>query len=576
VFASVVGPGPTQGSERLYQSYFHKSSTFEIVSIDPDTGTHEVFVSPVKSEEGARALAVGPEGNIYLGTLPQAHILRLNPRTGEFKDMGRPSKTEQYIWQLTLGSDQKLYGCTYPSAKLIRFDPATGVGADLGRMDAKEQYARSIAASDNGFIYIGIGSEKSHLVAYEIASGRHMDILPKQYRDKGFGKVYRGEDGRVYGQKGKQYFRLQGWKAIPIPATDASKEFSNRLKDGRLVHTEEGVVRMSPSARTSETTHSFHYTGKDLAIFRLGLGPDGMIYGSTALPMHFFRVGPADGHLKDLGMLGGGEFYAFLSYSNYLLGAAYSGKTPLMIYNPHAPFAPGEEANANPRLVHYKKQARDWRPHAMITGPDNKIYLGAVAGYGLLGGPLTVWDVQNNHVESFPHVVKDQSVISLTAVNDLIVGGTTVRGGGGSRPTQREAKLFVWNPKNKQKLFETVPVPEARSITNLIAAPNGLVYGFAKNMLFVFDPMERKVVHTTKLPFQGAIYNSVGFGQDRQIWGLAHEGIFTINPQNNTIKLVDKAPEKITAGFALQGNNLYYASGSKVYSYTLPTKEGSH
>jgi hypothetical protein len=181
-----------------------------------------------------------------------------------------------------------------------------------------------------------------------------------------------------------------------------------------------------------------------------------------------------------------------------------------------------------------------------------------------------VWDVKNSHVESFPHVVKDQSVISLTTANDLIVGGTTVRGGGGTRPTQSEAKLFIWDPDKKRKLFETVPIPKAQGISNLITAPNGLVYGIGKGMLFVFDPAERKVVHTAKLPFQEIIYNSVGIGQDKQIWGLASEGIFTINPKNNAIKLVAKAPEKITAGFALQGNNLYYASGSKIYSYALP------
>ena len=281
VVASVVGPGPTQGSERLYQSYFHSGNTFEIVSIDPDTGVYEVFVSPVASEEGARALAVGPDGNIYIGTLPRAHIMHLNPRTGEFKDMGRPSKTEYYIWQLTLGADQKLYGATYPSAKLIRFDPTTGKGEDLGKMDPKEQYARSIAASDDGFIYTGIGSQKTHMVAYEIATGHHRDILPKKYQVRGFARVYRGEDGQVYGQIGKQHFRLEGWKATPIPASDARKELSNRLKDKRSVQTEKDAIRISTSSENDETIRPFRYTGKEIAVFRLGLGPDGIIYGST-------------------------------------------------------------------------------------------------------------------------------------------------------------------------------------------------------------------------------------------------------------------------------------------------------
>ena len=72
--------------------------------------------------------------------------------------MGRPSTTESYIWQLALAADKRLYGYTYPGAKLVRFDPATGASEDLGRMDDQQQYARSVAADDHGFVYVGIGS----------------------------------------------------------------------------------------------------------------------------------------------------------------------------------------------------------------------------------------------------------------------------------------------------------------------------------------------------------------------------------------------------------------------------------
>src|SRR5579872_296929 len=111
VLNSIVGPGPTPGSERLYLSYIYADNTVDLVSIDPADGAHHVFESPARSEWGAWALAVGPDGNIYVGTLPGAHLFRLNPRSGEYVDLGRPAPTEQYIWQLTVGSDHRLYGC---------------------------------------------------------------------------------------------------------------------------------------------------------------------------------------------------------------------------------------------------------------------------------------------------------------------------------------------------------------------------------------------------------------------------------------------------------------------------------
>jgi outer membrane protein assembly factor BamB len=126
ILNAVVGPGPAPGSERLYRSYTYVDGEFDLVAIDPETGEHTVFPSPIPGEEGAWALAVGPDGNLYVGTDDFAHLCRLDPRTGELVDLGRPSPSEDYIWQLALASDGRLYGGTYPSAKLIRYDPATG------------------------------------------------------------------------------------------------------------------------------------------------------------------------------------------------------------------------------------------------------------------------------------------------------------------------------------------------------------------------------------------------------------------------------------------------------------------
>src|SRR6185437_5768753 len=110
------------GSERLYQSYIYTGNSLDIVAINPISGEAQVFASPVPGESGAWGLALGPDGNVYVGTLPHAHLFRLDPRRGVLEDIGRPSEGEQYIWQVTVGPDARLYGCTYPTARLVRFD----------------------------------------------------------------------------------------------------------------------------------------------------------------------------------------------------------------------------------------------------------------------------------------------------------------------------------------------------------------------------------------------------------------------------------------------------------------------
>jgi streptogramin lyase len=571
VLAELIGPGPDPGSQRLYQSYIYTGASLEIVAVDPATGAAQVFPSPVPSEYGAWGMALGADGNVYVGTLPHAHLFRLDPRRGVLEDVGQPSPQEHYIWQLTAAPDGRLYGCTYPTARLVRFDPATGRSEDLGRMDDAEQYARSVAASDEGFVYIGIGTSHAGVVGYDLAGGTHRELLPAVSRSAGTGAVQRGADGRVYAQVAQQWYRLARWEAQPV--TDAevvAPTPRNRLPDGRLVDTSGGVLRLHGPDGTIATTGPLRYAGGLIRVFRLAHGPDDLVYGSAILPAHFFAIDRHNGKQHYFGQVGGGELYSMLPSGADLLLAAYSGLAPLMRFDPHRPFAPGAGTEGNPALVTYPGQEGSWRPMAMIAGPDGTVCLGAVSGYGKLGGPLTVWDPATNHVDSFPHLVRDQSVVTLARAGDYIAGGTSVGGGGGSQPTQTEARLFLWDPRTRQKVFETAPVPGARDLTDLIQAPNGLVFGIAGGeTLFAFDVGARSVVLTAPLPFRGVPYNSVGVGPDGGLWGLAHRGIFRIDPATFVVRLVAETPEPVTAGFALADGHLYFACGATIYRYAL-------
>ena len=576
----LIGPGPEAGSERLYASHIYGGSTLDIVAVDPLTGKADVFSSPLPSETGAWAMALGPDGQVYVGTLPQARVLRLDwaqrksarggSANGGLVDMGRPSATEQYIWQLALGSDKKLYGCTFPGAKLVRFDPATGKGEDLGRMDDRELYARSVAADDKGFVYAGIGMAARHLVAYEIATGQHRDILPAEFGGVGSCSVWRGDDGKVYGAGG-QNLLLDGWKATPIAAGRQRPEPPLKLADGRIV-TYDGHTIWVRDPKTNQTAqHPVEYKGKSQSLFRIGLGPDGRLYGSTAMPIHFLWADPDSDRWEEIGQPGSGEFYSFLACKDVLIGAAYGGDAPIMIYRPGRPYAPGKTPADNPWLIHYAGENAGWRPMALIQGPGDKAYIGAVSGYGKLGGPLCVLGPATGKVDAYPDLVKDQSVVALAALPDgRIVGGTTVGGGGGSHPTQKEAALFLWDAQRREKVFETVPVPGQGSIAALAVGRDGMVYGFAGPTLFVFDPRSQKVLETAPHGLDTVVYNAVGPGPGGELYGLARGGIFTIDVEKRRPRVLAKYPGGIEGGFAIRGRQIFFTSGPQIVSYTLP------
>jgi outer membrane protein assembly factor BamB len=590
--AMIVGPGPTVGSERYYVSYSYDRGTAEIVSIDPATGQYKVFTPPDKRITVVWSLSVGPDGKIYAATRDEARLLCIDPKAGTIVDLGRTSETESNLWQLVWGSDHKLYGCTYPSAKLVRYDPATKKMEDLGRMDPVEQYARFIAAGRDGFIYLGIGFAKNRLVAYEISSGQHRDILPEEFHDPPYGVgVQQDAKGNVFGQVVKkgvtgpvQTFRLEGWNAIPIPKNQAAGLAPyNLLKDGRTItRVSDGTIDIQEPVTKAVAKAPYLYKGSELAIFRLGLGPDGMVYGSTAMPARLYRVNTATGQLTDVSgvePLGTGEVYSFLASKSVLLIAAYASSAPLMAYITDKPYNPGAKESPNPYSITLPDSRKDWRPMAMSAGRDGNVYIGSMPGYGQLGGKLTVFDPAAHTIKGMNEVIKDQSVTSLASWDKYIVGGTAVGGGGGSVASTKEAKLFLWDTTQQSKVYETVPVPDAENITDLITAPNGLIFGIAgplarEDQLFVFDPVKREIVYRAKLPspvvINSGVYNSIAVGPDGRLFGLFPTGVFSIDPKSYRVQVEALyVGSRITAGFALTGRDIYFAAGSRVVRYTM-------
>src|SRR6185312_6196245 len=85
--------------------------------------------------------------------------------------------------------------------------------ADLGRLDPTEEYAETIVGSSNGFLYIGIGSAKANIAAYDIRTGQRREILPSDAQTVGRATAFRGRDGKLYGSIDKRIFLLDGWTA---------------------------------------------------------------------------------------------------------------------------------------------------------------------------------------------------------------------------------------------------------------------------------------------------------------------------------------------------------------------------
>ncbi len=65
-----------------------------------------------------------------------------------------------------------------------------------------KQYQRYVAADDAGWIYFGIGSTASQIIAFNPKTREAIPVIPEEERVKGSGSVYRDMNGKVYGHSG--------------------------------------------------------------------------------------------------------------------------------------------------------------------------------------------------------------------------------------------------------------------------------------------------------------------------------------------------------------------------------------
>jgi hypothetical protein len=213
----------------------------------------------------------------------------------------------------------------------------------------------------------------------------------------------------------------------------------------------------------------------------------------------------------------------------------------------------------------------------MVAGPHGKVYIGSYPDYGLLGGAISVYDPEKNEKRVYRHIVQNQSIASLVYIekSDLIAGGSSVRGGTGTRAIEKEARLILWDPKEEKKIFEIIPVPEAKTILSLAATVDGLFYGITDNeKVFVFDLEKREVKKIFDLGFKEPREISLQLGPDLRLYGLAKEAIFFIDPRNDEVSLVVKPPVPIHSGMAMSGRKIYFGSGASLWEFEIPIEPG--
>lgn len=579
-----------------------------------DVTTKALLVDlPLPNADGVWEMAFCSNGFLYIpgagGTL-----FRHRVGTQEVTDLGRVLPGETYVWSVTAGKDGEIFGATYPGCRVFRYHPADGFSDVIGGpLVAGENYVRSVVFNPHtGLLYAGIGAH-AHLVEINPITKTQTEILPEAYRHKEFAYTLRlipdatddaadrllitltpGRNTLVLnlstGQVEQDIEHLDinalahhADKTIAtsnnqLIAFDIKQPFSRRdvlaTKLGRAVaiHEKNGLVYVLTAGGELVTIQSgnnqhqidaLNISPQPIPINALYLGPDGRVWMGGYLAGGHAAYHPASGHTTAYEGLDQTE--GMTAYGRSLIFGIYP-KGRFYQYDVDNDW---DDGGTNPAFI--GQMDGQSRSFALLAIPNQgKVFAGMVPDYGKLGGDFICYDVKRDQLTSFGNIVPNQSIISLAQSSELVVGGTSISGGLGIKPTANEAVLFVWDVKQSKIVHQCTPVDGAPAIMGLMQGPDGYIWGIADGILFIYDPLQNTVRSRHRIydaqPFTSHIWRGAHLVNhpSGMVYGTGKDEFFSINPETKEKTVLKEGASLLILG---ENGNLYFRDQTDLWKY---------
>ncbi|WP_438351699.1 S-layer homology domain-containing protein [Paenibacillus sp. FA6] len=519
-------------------------------------------------------MAAGKDGIMYGSTYPTANLYAYNPDTNAFTDYGTMStKTSGERWTRVTVYDEeshKIYAGVGNVPRLLEYDLATGAKRDLlpdGFDNIVSVYDLNIA--DGRLFARKEANNANETFVIDIGSG---DLIEVTNADTGvksttFTNFSRGVSP-VSPIANKLYFAATGGELYEYDLDTNSYRTTGASIEGAAIAYEfiqlneadfpgYSLVGLSGNSgkmfKYNLETGAMKLTDVQLPaepvnIHEITKGPDGKIYSAGYLQGNLGVHTPSTGESMYYEGVAQGE--GMIAIHNKLYLGIYPGAS-IYEYDLSKPWNRTNSNELNPNKLFQLGDINQDRPFGMAGAEDlNKLFIGTVPKNGMLGGALTVYDIETGGVpEIYANLIPDQSILSLAYKDGLLYGGTSIHGGQGGTPTATEAKLFIWDVVNKKKIFEVVPVAGKQAITAIHIGPDGNIWGLANGALFIFDIETQKVIYSNN-----AFPNSIGrwidgsmeTGTDGNVYATVAGNFFKIDAVTKEITVLASGVRKLT------------------------------
>lgn len=603
--------------------YYHSNGlpgTFSV--LDAETGELK-FSKVIQNTEALWAMTVGPDKNVYFAGTADGKLYRYVPELKEVQELG-VNPSDSWVWDLEATDDGKIYGSTYPNASVFEYDIDTGKFRNYGSLSS-EDYARGLAV-DGDDIYVGIGTVK-HIYKINRITGDTEEVILKGHT---------GETGTI-----EDFYFVNGKLLVSVSTTNMSVinpetmeventfQYSNkisepdpdephvfyykyidklykydtntnqstviedipllpdtvRVKDMEWLTLSTGekvialVTQYGEFMHYNPKTNQVTFTELDIAssavaIQALKTGPDGNLYmGGYQRGMSVYNPFTNDREVnipsfaqpEGIGFLNGKAYYG--TYVGAMMYSYDPKKQPDLTTNP---------------ILEYDITDEQDRPFAITSGA-NKLFVGTIPDYGVLGGALAIYDADTDTWTQHRNVVENQSIIGLAYHDGKLYGGTSVWGGLGITPSATEAKIFVWDVETGQKIKEFTPdipgIDEApRMIGDLSIGPDGNLWGAVDGTIFAMDTTTEEIVKSKTI--RPSLYNSskwfpyrLEWAPDGMLYTTLSRSLIAIDPDTLNYKVLEESfMNSMTVGV---DGSIYYALGKELYEIAIPETDAT-
>ena len=580
---------------------FDHSGGYALLMIDPETGGSEDFPVPFPSDGDCPYASILSSHNRFY-THFNGYFVEFDVAQREFTFCHET--VPRVAMAMTEDDNGSIWLSTLPQSGVASYDPDTGAFDDYGHVYEQNwrQYPTTIAADDAGWIYFGIGTVSSQIIAFDRESGKGTPLLAESERSQGSASVYRDLNGKVYGlppadgpwagddPDAETWLQLYRGQREEVPRFEKHEKpinaglasyFKGDFPDGKKLAScdllERTLVVEDPVSGDTRQV-SFDYPSEGALMMGMAAAPDGTICGGTFFPRVFFSFNPQTDTWIDRESFRQWNTVARQG-DRFFVGGYSSGF--LAEWDPAKPWVPTEVdgQGCNP-VFHTQCKPTIHRPHDLLAHPDGKtLVLAGTPAFGYTGGGLLFWDRESEHGTLIEHseILPDHSTMCLAALPDgKLLGGTTTAGGTGGEQKVTEAELYIMDMSTKRIEWHDAAFPGAQVYTDLCNGAADVVYGFVdQRRFFVFDPARRRVIHEqdTEAIF-GVTNEQQGprvfvTGSAGEIYVLFEKGIASVDPATHAIAMIAESPVPIGPGGDFQDGRIYFGSGSHLYSYEL-------